>query len=195
MIPLAALGTLATALLPGAAGFIGQMLAGPRGEAAARQITDAVAATVSTVDPIAARLTLEQSPEAAQQLRIRLEEIIAEHAQAIAAADLDAQRIAAANTADARAHALAMVQAGQGTRMRDAIAIASVMVFLVTGGVCLWAVSTNQSSELVGLAGIILGAAIAGYNDVRSYFLGSSIGSAAKDQRIAALTPPRNGNL
>lgn len=176
-------------LLPDAARFIGGMLAGPTGSAVAEDLAGIVRSVTGTDDPAEAQALLEQNPGAATDLRVRLQEVLAAHTLAMAKEDNERDRIAASNTADARAHALAIVQAGGSTTMRDRVAMATVLIFILSTAGSYWTIINNADPLVVALVNIVMGATISSYRDTINYFLGSSLGSANKDARQATRQP------
>ena len=185
-LPIAALAPLAVSLLPQAASAIGSLFGGERAASAAEQFGRVAQAVLATDDPEAARRLLAAEPERAAALRVELERLLAEHAIAAAREENEARRLANADTADARAMAVAVERAGGSNRMRDLVAVASIGIFVLSAAGCLLAVMISETQVVVAMAGAILGATTVGFQSVIGYFLGSSAGSAAKDIRLAA---------
>ena len=131
---------------------------------------------------------MENHPEVRAALTRGLEQIMAEHAIAMAREDTERMRLANANTADARAMAAANAASGQGNRMRDVVAVSTMFIFVLSAAAALWAVMTNADPLVATVIGTIMGATIASYRDVVGYFLGSSAGSATKERQLANLS-------
>lgn len=184
MLTLATLASLGVSLLPQAASAIGTMLAGPRGGAAAGQFAEAVQTMAGTTDVEEARRVIAEHPEMADRLRVQLENIMADHALALAREENEARRIAAADTLNAREMALATTRAGGSNRMRDVVAVANMLIFAVACVGCVYAVMLNNDPVVISITGTIIGATSWGMQATVSYFLGSSAGSATKEAHL-----------
>lgn len=186
MLP-ALLAPLAISLIPQAASAIGNLFAGPKGGEAAVALAEVAQRVTGTDDPDQQRDVIEANPDARLALQKGLEQIMADHALAMAREDTERARIAAANTADARAMATANTASGAGNRMRDTVAVATLIIFCLSAAGSVAAVMMNADPVVLTLTGTIMGATIAGYRDVVGYFLGSSAGSASKERALSGL--------
>jgi hypothetical protein len=158
------------------------------GEGAART-TEAVAQAVQTAtgthDPAAQRSMIEQQPDVAETLRIEL-------ARLAAAAEADARKVElatftaqVADVAGARAQTVALAQASPpaayGAPVVSAIVLAT---FAVVMALALLHTMPAGSETILNM---LLGSLAAMATSVVSYWVGSSAGSARKDEHIAQL--------
>jgi hypothetical protein len=169
-LPLMALLPLITTLAPG----IVRALAGDKAGDVAQQVTSAVRAVAGTDDPAEVEIAL-RDPQRAADLRLELARIEAE-------AQREELRAVLADVADARAHTVALVKA------RSPIAwgapIVSALV-LIAFGCAVYVVLTRSlppgSQEIalytVGSLQTLAAAVVA-------YWVGSSAGSARKDEAL-----------
>lgn len=168
-------------LLPQAAGLIGRLIAGNTGEAVAQDLTSAVLTATGTANPADARAHLDANPEAVLALKVQIETLLANHVLEMAKLDLERDRVAAANTADARASAVATLQAGGSVSMRDFVAGMALAIFPITAIGSVVAIMFNADPLIVALVNIVVGQTGRGYGDTINYFLGSSLSSANKE--------------
>jgi hypothetical protein len=189
MIP-ALLAPLAISLLPQAATAIGNMLAGPRGGQVAGELAQVAQRVIGSDDPAEVQERIDTNPDARLEMRRGLEQIMADHALAMAREENERVRLANADRADARAMANANAAAGVGNGMRNVVALATLAIFLLSAAGTTLTVIYNSDSLVVSLVSTIMGATIAGYRDVVGYFLGSSAGSATKERALMAQPRP-----
>lgn len=170
---LGALGGVALDLAP----EIGRWLFGPDAAPVAVAVQQAAQAATGTGDP-AAQVAALADPALAARLRVDLAGIAA-----IAEARL-ASRLA--DTASARATAVQLAQTG-GPMAWGAPVMS--LVVLVTFGTVMWLVLMHAippGSETV--LNVLLGTLAAMATNVVGYWVGSSVGSARKDARLAQRT-------
>ena len=173
---------------------VGKWLFGGSGEKTAGLVAQAVETVTGTGDAEAAQKVLGQDPEAVTQLRLQLMAIVAQQqaeadraAEARRAADLAEIQAAATDRAGARAQTTMFAQ------LHSALAWAPAMlsgIILVVFGVLIFVVLTKNTltTDSLPLANVLLGTVAAMATQVANYWLGSSSGSAAKSDQMAALS-------
>ena len=173
---------------------VGKWLFGGSGEKTAGLVAQAVETVTGTGDAEAAQKVLGQDPEAVTQLRLQLMAIVAQQqaeadraAEARRAADLAEIQAAATDRAGARAQTTMFAQ------LHNALAWAPAMlsgIILVVFGVLIFVVLTKNTltTDSLPLANVLLGTVAAMATQVANYWLGSSSGSAAKSDQMAALS-------
>ncbi|WP_160119620.1 hypothetical protein [Rhodovarius lipocyclicus] len=184
-MPFLALLPLALQLLP----TLGRWLGGSDGEAVASTVGQAVQAVTGTSDPAAAEAALAASPELRVQLTTRLAEIDAAREAARDQALLETLRAGLADTANARATGLGLVQAG--SMIAWAPVVVSVIVLGAFAAVVWLAMSAAMPQGSETTLTMLLGSLSTMAGAVVSYWVGSSSGSADKTRLLAqASTPP-----
>ncbi|GLK75901.1 hypothetical protein GCM10008171_11550 [Methylopila jiangsuensis] len=194
---------LATSLLPA----IARTIAGDPAGAAAGEVARAVADTTGASEAEVAKARVEADPQLAATLRIRLAEIANEQEQARhereaaerAAADAkDAALRKEANdrleaqlkdVADARGKMVQYAQIG-GPAAKAPVYISYVVTigFFVTLFLLLGAgkyLGIDKSSDVYQIINLVIGALIAAFSTVVSFWLGSSQGSRNKDEAVS----------
>jgi len=173
---------------------VGRWLFGRTGEKTAGLVATAVETTTGTNDAEAAQAVLAQDPAAVFKLRMQLAAIAAQQqaetdhaAEVQRAADLAAVQAALTDRAGARSQTQALAQ------MRSRIAWAPAVlsgIILVAFGSLIYVVLTQSGPDerAMPLANVLLGSLAAMATQVANYWLGSSSGSAAKTDQIAALS-------
>ena len=161
---------------------IAKWLFGDDAEKTTAAVSQAVEAVTGTADADAATAVLQKEPAAAAQLRLQLAQIASNSEKAMRAADLDQLTATLKDVADARAQTIAL--SGQKSAVAWSAPIISVVV-LATFGVAiaivmLWGMPAG--SETAG--NLLLGTLAAMATSVVSYWVGSSAGSARKDDRL-----------
>ncbi|RVT91457.1 hypothetical protein EOD42_22640 [Rhodovarius crocodyli] len=169
-------------VLPSAAEWIGKLIAGERGAAVAESLTGVVQQVVGSSDPAEAQRFLDTNPGAVTELRVQLQRVLAENEVELAKQRNATLEIEAQNTADARSRDVEVVRAGGSTRMRDTVAISTIVVFILSATGSVTAIMLSADSIMVALVNVILGATIGGYNNTVNFFLGSSLGSTSNVQ-------------
>lgn len=182
---LGAAGGLALDLAP----ELGQWLFGPQSDATVKAVTTAVEAVTGTTDA-AAQVSALANPDLASQLRMSLAGIAADRAAAAAKAAQDALVAQLADVASARSTTVQLVH--DGSPMAWGAAIVSVIVLVTFGGVMALALFRALPPNAEPILNVLLGTLGAMATSVVSYWVGSSIGSAQKDARLAKLLPGQN---
>lgn len=164
---------------------IAEWIGGDDAEDVARQVTGVVTAIAGSTDPAAVAAVISD-PQRGPQLAADLARIAAERAKA--EEDARTARIVAAlaDTADARRQTVTLAQAGS----RIAWA-APIMSLVILGGffACLammFLIERTWDERTAALLNALFGALTISFGQVCNYWLGSSRGSAAKDERQAA---------
>lgn len=155
-----------------AAPYLTRILAGDRAGAAAQGVAQAVQAVTGTDDPAQAEAALSADPGLRADLSARLAEIA-----------LEAERVAAAEMANARSRDVTLRQAGASRRMPSVLvaigvvgAVASVAAMLV--GTTL---GLPEGGAVIGALIVITSSFVSIIKDAAAFEFGSSLGSRNKD--------------
>lgn len=155
----------------------------------AEQTTQAVAQVVQSVtgtsDPDAAQGVLARDPALAAQLRVQLAQIAAQRQAEEDAARLDAFKAGAADIANARQQTVTL--AGQHSVVAYGAPVTSVVVLVTFGVVMGLALTQRMPPGSETILNMLLGTLAAMATSVVSYWVGSSAGSARKEERLAQL--------
>jgi hypothetical protein len=169
-LPLAALLPLVAALAPG----LIKHLAGDKAGAVAGQVAAAIRTVAKSDDAVDVELAIAD-PARAAELRLELARIEAEQERAILAATL-------ADVAGARGQTVALAKAGSPIAWG---APAVSVVVLLAFGAALYAVVAQEIPEgSRDMALLLLGGLLGMAQAVVAYWVGSSAGSARKDQAL-----------
>lgn len=169
-LPLAALLPLVATLAPGLIKY----LAGDKAGAVAGQVAAAIRTVAKSDDVVDVELALAD-PARAAELRLELARIEAEQERAILAATL-------ADVAGARGQTVALAKAGSPIAWG---APAVSVVVLLAFGAALYAVVAQEIPEgSRDMALLLLGGLLGMAQAVVAYWVGSSAGSARKDQAL-----------
>jgi hypothetical protein len=178
---------LLPALLPAIGALAPELLRHVIGEKAgdvADQVLGAVRSAVGADTPEAVEAAI-RDPQVAMQLRIRLAEIAAEREAAAEKARQDELKALLSDLASARNQTVALAQAGSAIAW--GAPLVSILV-LVAFGLCCWVVLTRALPEgSQEIAYITLGTLGAMAMNVVQFWIGSSNGSARKDETLRAL--------
>ncbi len=136
-------------------------------------VANAVQAVAGTADPAAAGTMLQQTPAAQAKLRVQLAQI--------AAVQESATRAAALSTATASARHLPPARAASAW----SAPIISAVVLLTFGCVVILVLTLGVPTGNETVANMLLGTLAAMATSIVSYWVGSSAGSARKDERLA----------
>lgn len=175
---LGAVGGIALDLAP----EIGRWLFGADAAPTVAAVQGAVRAVTGAVQPDA-QIAALADPEVAGQLRVQLASIAADRA---AAADDAAQARLTAQLSDvsnARAMAVQLAQSGSTTAW--GAPVVSVVVLVTFGGVVALTLLRSLPVGAEPVLNVLLGTLGAMATSVVSYWVGSSVGSARKDARLA----------
>ena len=164
---------------------IGRWVFGSNSGQAVEAVKVAIQAATGTVDPEAQLAVLAGSPDKAYNLRLELSRIAA--AQASVAAEAAQAELVAhlQDVAHARAASAGLVQAG--SVMAWGAPIVSLIVLVTFGMVVTFALTKNTPTEADPVLNMLLGTLGAMATSVVGYWVGSSVGSARKDARLATL--------
>jgi hypothetical protein len=183
-LPLLALLPALGALAP----EIVKWVAGDKAGAVTGQVVAAVQAITGSDSPDALAAAI-RDPQVAMQLRIRLAEIAAEAEKAERQAERDELLARLADVASARSQTVALAQAGSSIAW--GAPVVSVLVTIVCGVAC-WLVLTQALPEgSQDIAMIVVGSLLAAFGAVVNFWLGSSHGSARKDEALRGLVGAR----
>lgn len=158
---------------------------------------DAVSKTVAAVVSVAESITgtkdesvqqqiIERDPQVALRLRIELAKIAAQAEADARRQDIDELNARIADTAGARAQTVALARAGSGIAW--GAPVVSVVVLVTFGAVMALAFTKAVPPQSEQVVNLLLGALATMATSVVSYWVGSSAGSARKDEHIARLS-------
>lgn len=134
----------------------------------------------------AARSVLAGKPELVEQLRVKLAEIAAQQEVDERTKELAQFKLSLADTADARAQTIALAKAHSSVAFGAPVVSAIVLAtFAVVMTIALTRTMPTGSETILNM---LLGSLAAMATSVVSYWVGSSAGSARKDDHIARLT-------
>ncbi len=162
---------------------ISKWLFGDGAEKTAAAVAAAVETVTGTADADAATAKLQQDPAAAIQLRLQLARIAAEHEQAARTADIDLLAATLRDTADARAQTVALTT--QRATVTWSAPVISGVVLITFGAVMALVLLYGMPAGAETASNMLLGTLAAMATSVVSYWVGSSAGSARKDDRLA----------
>jgi hypothetical protein len=184
---------------------IAKWLFGADGDKVAEQIVQTVASVTGVPDPHsdagadAARSVLQSRPELAMQLQVELARIAAEReveadraSEAARKAELEALAQGFADTANARQQTIALAQAGSSIAW--GAPVVSALVLITFAAVMTLALTRSLPAGSETILNMLLGSLAAMATSVVSYWVGSSAGSARKDEHIARLASRQGDN-
>ena len=152
---------------------IARWLSGKGAEGVKTASAAAIQAVTGTSDPEAAGALLRQNPAASAQLRVQLAQLAAAQENAARAVELGTLTAALRDT----------------TTPKPAVAwsapIISAVVLLTFGSVMLLVLTLGVPAGNETIANMLLGTLAAMATSVVSYWVGSSAGSARKEERLA----------
>lgn len=162
---------------------IARWLFGDTAEKTVAAVSLAVQTVTGTSDSEAANAVLQRDPAAAGRLRMLLAQIAADQEQAARAADLDVFTAALRDAASARAQTVTL--ASQKSAFAWSASIVSGIVLLIFAAVMTLVLTTGVPAGSETMANMLLGTLAAMATSVVSYWVGSSAGSARKDEHLA----------
>lgn len=165
---------------------IARWLLGDTAERTTAAVTQVVQAVTGTADPKAQQATLERDPEIATQLRIELAKVAAAAEAEARKAEMDMLAAQMADTVNARAQTVALAQAN--SPVAYGAPVVSAIVLVTFGTVMALALTRAMPAGSETILNMLLGSLAAMATAVVSYWVGSSAGSARKDERMARLT-------
>lgn len=178
-LPLAAVLPLVASLAPG----LIKHLAGDQAGSIAGEVASAIGAVVGSDDPADIDLAL-RDPQRAADLRLELARIEAEHERAVLAATL-------ADVAGARGQTVELARAGSSIAWGAPIVSALV---LLAFGLALYGIVAREIPEgSREMALLLLGGLLGMAQAVVAYWVGSSAGSARKDEALRRALPGHFG--
>lgn len=170
---------------------IAKWLFGDTAEKTTAAVSQAVQTVTGTADADAAATILQKDPAAAAQLRVQLAQIAAEQDKAQRDAEIDALSARLKDTADARSQTVTL--AGQKSAIAWSASVISAIVLTTFGGVMALVLCRGLPPGSETAANLMLGTLAAMATSVVSYWVGSSAGSARKDNRLAQAATGRSG--
>ena len=148
-------------------------------------IAQAVQAVTGTADAEAASAVLARDPGLAVQLRVQLAQVAAAQQAEEDQARLDALKAGIADAAGARQQTATL--AAQHSVIAYGAPVTSVIVLITFGAVMTVALTQQMPAGSETILNMLLGTLAAMATSVVSYWVGSSAGSARKDDRLAQL--------
>lgn len=161
---------------------LGNWLFGPSGGKAAGAVAAAVQSVTGTSDADAAMAAIAKDPKAAAALRIKLAQIAAEAEAERRKQDLASLQAQLADVAGARAQTEALAK--DGSAIAWGAPLVSVVVLATFGGVMWLALTRAMPAGSATILNVLLGTLAAMATSVVSYWVGSSMGSSAKNRTI-----------
>ena len=168
---------------------LGRWLFGP-GSATTIQAVQAAVQTVTGSTQTETQLSALANPEVASELRVQLAGIAADRAETAAKAAQEELVAQLADVSNARAATVQLAQAG--SPMAWGAAIVSAIVLVTFGGVMALALLRSLPQNAEPVLNVLLGTLGAMATSVVSYWVGSSVGSARKDARLASIISRSN---
>ena len=167
---------------------IGKWLFGDTGAKTATAVAQVVQSVTGTTDEQVAKESIASNPQLAAQLRVQLAQLAAQQEQAARQADLDQLGAQLKDVADARAQTVALAQAKSPVQWAPAIVS---FVVLATFGVVMWcALNKTLPTGSETILNMLLGTLAAMATSTVAYWVGSSSGSAQKNDMLYRSTPP-----
>jgi hypothetical protein len=166
---------------------IGKWLFGDTGEKTAAAVAQVVQSVTGTTDDQVAQQSINSNPQLAAQLRVQLAQIAAQQEQAARQADIDRMTAQLKDVADARSQTVALAQAKSAVQWAPVIVS---FVVLATFGVVMWcALSRTLPAGSETILNMLLGTLAAMATSTVSYWVGSSAGSAQKNDMLYRSAP------
>lgn len=181
---LGAAGAVALDLAP----ELGRWLFGSNAAPVTAAVQAALVATTGATDPDAQSAAL-QDPATASALRIQLAQIAAQQASTSEAAIHQAIASQLADVANARATTVQLV--GNGSAMAWGAPVVSLVVLITFGAVMSLVLFRAIPAGSETVLNVLLGTLGAMATSVVSYWVGSSVGSARKDDRLSKIEVDR----
>ena len=161
---------------------LAKWLCGDDAEKTAATVSEAIQAAAGTADAEAAAARLQQDSVAASQLRLRLAQIATERENASRAAELENFATSLRDTAKGSSQATAVTTQAS---MAWSAPVVSTVVLLTFGAVMGMVLLRGMPAGAETAVNMLLGTLAAMATSVVSYWVGSSAGSARKDDRLA----------
>ena len=183
---------------------IAKWLFGGDGEKIAQQVATVVTQATGVADPhtpagaAAVEAVLQATPELAMQLQVQLARIAAEReaeagraAEAARKVELEALLAQIADTDSARRQTISLAQAG--SKIAYGAPVVSALVLVTFAVVMALALTRSLPAGSETILSLLLGSLAAMATSVVSYWVGSSAGSARKDDHLAKLASGQSG--
>jgi len=192
-LPLLALLPVVAQLAPG----LMRYLAGDRAGDVTRQVATAVQAAAGVAADDAEGLAAALAdPARAADLRLELARIEAEQAAAERAAETERMRLVLADVAGARAHNVALAQAGSRLAwmpVYKSIALDAVFVLLLLAVVSGWSGLVEMPQSLRDILTLLVGVIVREWSSSNGYWLGTSRGAVEMHQALTGQGGPFGG--
>lgn len=183
---------------------IAKWLFGDGGEKVAQQVASVVTNITGIAEPhtdagvVAMEAVLQDKPELATQIQVQLAKIAADHeaesnraAEAARKAELDTLLARIADTDSARKQTIVLAQSG--SRIAYGAPVVSALVLGTFAVVMTLAFTRSLPAGSETILNMLLGSLAAMATSVVSYWVGSSAGSARKDEHLAQLASGQTG--
>ena len=183
---------------------IAKWLFGNDGEKIAQQVATVVTQATGVADPLtpagaaAVEAVLQAKPALAMQLQVELARIAVEReaeagraAEAARKVELEALLAQIADTDSARRQTISLAQAG--SKIAYGAPVVSALVLVTFAVVMALALTRSLPAGSETILSLLLGSLAAMATSVVSYWVGSSAGSARKDDRLAKLASGQSG--
>jgi hypothetical protein len=152
---------------------LARWLSGDAAEATAATISQAVQDVTGTNDPVAASTALHNNPSVSARLRVELAKIVADRE--------NAAQTASVSSSGSRTSAPTVQRSG----LAWSAPVVSGIVLLTFATVMIFVLTHTLPAGSETMANMLLGTLSAMATSVVSYWVGSSAGSARKDEQIA----------
>ncbi len=162
---------------------IARWLSGDTAEKTTASIAQAVQTITGTSDPDAAGAVLQRDPAVATQLRVQLAQIAADQERAAHTADLNILTTTLSDAANARNQTIAL--SSQKSAIAWSAPVISGLVLVTFAAVMTLVLTYGVPSGSETAANMLLGTLAAMATSVVSYWVGSSAGSARKEEQLA----------
>ena len=183
---------------------IAKWLFGDDGEKIAQQVATVVTQATGVADPLtpagaaAVEAVLQAKPALAMQLQVELARIAVEReaeagraAEAARKVELEALLAQIADTDSARRQTISLAQAG--SKIAYGAPVVSALVLVTFAVVMALALTRSLPAGSETILSLLLGSLAAMATSVVSYWVGSSAGSARKDDHLAKLASGQSG--
>lgn len=181
-----ALGGLAATMVPSLARF----LFGPQGEAVGAAVGQIAAAVTGTPEPDAQLAVIERDPKVAEDFRLKLLQLQAQHEEAQQAAFVEELKARLTDTKDARATMVTLASAHSVQAYGAMLVSAFFLIGLL--GFAFLILHYEVSDKLAPILTTMLAIFAAGVGAVGNYWLGSSASSATKNMMLYNSAPTDN---
>jgi hypothetical protein len=172
---------------------LAKWLFGEKAAATTDAVASAVRAVTGTTDPDAVKAVLARDPAVSENLRVELARIAAAAEEARHSADLDTLKARLADVADARQQTQGLARLGSGVAW--GAPVVSVVVLATFGTVMAAAMTRALPAGSETMVNLLLGTLAAMASSVVAYWVGSSAGSAAKNDLLFNSQPLASGSV